>query len=53
MMKRVFFLAVLLFALPAAAQVTTASIAGRIVDEDGPIEGVTVVAIHQPSNAQY
>ncbi len=53
MMKRLFFLAVLLFALPAAAQVTTASIAGRIVDEDGPIEGVTVVAIHQPSNTQY
>ena len=43
----------MLLALSAAAQVSTASISGRIVDENGPIEGVTVVAIHQPSNVQY
>ena len=52
-MKRIFFLLALLLALPAAAQVSTATFSGRIVDENGPIEGVTVVAIHQPSNAQY
>ena len=52
-MKRFFFLLLLLIAVPAAAQVTTATIAGRITDENGPIEGVTVVAIHQPTNVQY
>ena len=43
----------LLLALPAAAQVSTATLSGRITDENGPIEGVTVVAIHQQTNAQY
>lgn len=52
-MRHFFFVLALLLALPAAAQVTTASVSGRIVDENGPIEGVTVVAIHQPTNAQY
>ena len=52
-MKRLFLLIALLLACSASAQVTTASLSGRIVDEGGPIEGVTVVAIHQPSNTQY
>ena len=52
-MKRFFFLLLLWLAVPAMAQVTTATIGGRIVDDNGPIEGVTVVAIHQPTNAQY
>lgn len=52
-MKRIFLLMFLLLALPAAAQVTTASIGGRVVNENGPVEGVTVVAIHQPTNGQY
>ena len=52
-MKRILFLLLLWLGLPAAAQVTTASISGRIFDENGPIEGVTVVAIHQPTNTQY
>ena len=52
-MKRILLLIALLLALPATAQVTTASIGGRISDGNGPIEGVTVVAIHQPTNAQY
>ena len=43
----------LLIALPAGAQVTTASLGGRIVDDNGPIEGVTVVVINQVTNAQY
>ena len=52
-MKRFFLLIFLLLALPMAAQVTTASIGGRVVNENGPLEGVTVVAIYQPTNAQY
>ena len=52
-MKRFLFLIALLLAVPAAAQVTTASLGGRIVDENGPIEGVTVVVIHQQTNTQY
>ncbi len=53
MIKKFLLLVFLLAALPAAAQVTTASIGGRIVDDNGPVEGVTVVVIHQPSNTQY
>lgn len=55
MMKRLFSTLILatLLALPAAAQMTTATMGGRIVDENGPLEGVTVVVIHQPTNAQY
>lgn len=54
-MKRIaiiIFLA-LLVAWPAAAQSGAASLSGRITDENGPIEGVTVVAIHQGTNAQF
>lgn len=43
----------LLLAWQAAAQVSTASIGGRVVDGRGPVEGVTVVAVHQQTNAQY
>jgi len=53
-MKRLSFLLILCFlALSAAAQNATATFGGRITDENGPIEGVTVVAIHQGTNAQY
>lgn len=52
-MKRLFLLFALLCFVTASAQVTTASIGGRITDDNGPIEGVTVVAIHQPTNTQY
>lgn len=53
-MKRLFLLLMLsLLTLSAPAQNTTATFGGRIVDENGPIEGVTVVAIHQGTNAQY
>ena len=46
-MKRLFFLLILCFlALSSAAQNATATFGG-------PIEGVTVVAIHQGTNAQY
>ena len=54
MKQRLFsLLFVLLFTLPAAAQITTATLGGRITDENGPIEGVTVVLINQTTNAQY
>ena len=43
----------LLATLPAAGQTGTATLGGRITGENGPIEGVTVVAIHQQTNAQY
>lgn len=43
----------LLVGWTAGAQVTTATLRGRITDENGPIEGVTVVAINQITNAQY
>ena len=42
-----------LLVLPTLAQSGTASLGGRVSDENGPIEGVTVVAIHQQTNAQY
>ena len=53
-MKRLILLLVL-FAIcfPAAGQVTTATLGGRVCDSDGPLEGVTVVAIHQQTNSQY
>jgi len=36
------------------AQVTTATLAGIVVDDKGtPLDGATVVATHQPSGAQY
>ena len=44
---------ILLAGWSAAAQTGVATISGRIVDESGPLEGVTVVAIHQTTNAQY
>lgn len=53
-MKRHFLLLCLLFvAVTAAAQVTTSTLGGRITDENGPIDGVTVVLINQTTNQQY
>lgn len=52
-MKRFLLFLLLLAAFPAAAQVATATLGGRIFDGDGPIDGVTVVAIHQTTNTQY
>jgi hypothetical protein len=53
-MRKLFFSILLaLLALTAPAQSGTASLGGRVVDENGPIEGVTVVAIHQGTNAQF
>lgn len=44
----------LLIGTAAFAQVTTSSMSGRIVEENGtPIAGVTVIATHAPSGSQY
>lgn len=53
LLKRATFWVALFLSAAAYAQVTTATIGGRITDENGAIEGVTVVAIHLPSNTQY
>lgn len=53
-MKRiVILLAIGLAVWTAAAQTGVSTIGGRITDDNGPIEGVTVVAIHQGTNSQY
>ena len=47
-----FFLA-MIASISMMAQVTTASISGKIVDEDGPLPGATVIATHMPSGTFY
>jgi len=43
-----------LFVVPAFAQITTSSLGGRIVDNNGqPVPGVAVVATHTPSGTNY
>jgi len=43
----------LLAGVAAFAQVTTSSMSGRITDPSGPVPGATVVAVHQPTGAQF
>ena len=45
--------AALLAGVAAFAQVTTSSMSGRITDPSGPVPGATVVAVHQPTGAQF
>ena len=54
-LQALFLLTVLsfLFTIPAVAQVTTASISGKVVYEDEPVIGATIVAIHEPSGTRY
>ena len=40
--------------IAAFAQVTTASLGGRVVDQNGePVIGAAVVAVHEPSGTSY
>ncbi len=40
--------------IAAFAQVTTSSLGGRVVDQNGePVIGAAVVAIHEPSGTSY
>ena len=46
--------ATLFAGLAAYAQVTTATLNGKILDSNGePVIGATVVAVHEPSGTQY
>ncbi|MBR3562866.1 MAG: TonB-dependent receptor [Bacteroidales bacterium] len=42
-----------LFVVSAYAQVTTSSMSGKVTDASGPVAGVAVVAIHQPTGSQF
>ena len=46
-------LAAMLFVVSAFAQVTTASMSGKVADSAGPVAGAAVVAVHQPTGSQY
>ena len=46
-------LAVMLFAVPAIAQVTTSSISGHVTDKDGAVPGVAVIAVYQPTATAF
>ena len=46
-------LAVMFFAVPAFAQVTTSAISGHVTDKDGAVPGVAVVAVYQPTATSY
>ncbi len=41
------------FVVSAYAQVTTASMSGKVSDANGPVAGVAVIAVHQPTGSQY
>ena len=42
------------FAMPVSAQVTTASLAGLITEDNvEPIIGASIVAVHEPSGTRY
>lgn len=43
----------LMFTTAMHAQITTSSMNGRVTDQEGPIAGATVVAIHAPSGTSY
>ena len=55
-MKRIFFLLFIIISttIPLAAQVTTSTLSGRIIEEDTslPIAGVTILAVHEPTGTR-
>ena len=54
-LQTLFFLAVLsfLFTLSVNAQMTTASMSGKVVFQDEPVIGATILAVHEPSGTKY
>ena len=54
-LQTLFFLAVLsfLFTLSVNAQMTTASMSGKVVCQDEPVIGATILAVHEPSGTKY
>ena len=51
---RSFLVLVMLFsAVTMSAQVTTATMSGKVTAQDEPIIGATVVAVHEPSGTRY
>ena len=46
-------LAVMFFAVPAFAQVTTSAISGHVTDKDGAVPGVAVIAVYEPTATSY
>ena len=56
MLKRLRFILTviaLLAAVGISAQVTTATMSGKVTAQDEPIIGATIVAIHEPSGTRY
>ena len=56
MLKRLRFILTviaLLAAVGICAQVTTATMSGKVTAQDEPIIGATIVAIHEPSGTRY
>ena len=56
MLKRMrsFLVLVMLFiTVTMSAQVTTATMSGKVTAQDEPIIGATIVAVHEPSGTRY
>ena len=45
--------AVLLSGIMAFAQVTTSSMSGKVTDANGPVVGVVVTAVYEPTGSQF
>ncbi len=40
-------------AVSVHAQVTTSAISGKILDDEGPVQGAAIIAVHTPSGSQF
>lgn len=52
-MRSFLVVVMLLITVTMSAQVTTASMSGKVTAQDEPIIGATIVAIHEPSGTRY